>query len=230
MLRRCLQYRRILIESLAEGINFLIRLVNVEDRDGVLFNFRSIGTRLGARCRDYRDIAERNRKRALCVVGLNFLACGIQNREVAEELRGCGLARSFRMLIDLCEHFLLFFFGQLSRLQACPLREHTCRCTDLNLYPIQARVQHLGRIGGRSPALRPCEQVLFRRCLSVCVGGACLLPCLQLPLYVFREREIVDELSILPKFLRRQCRKRGRCRRDVQCNHCRTEHSGQQTL
>ena len=140
MLRRCLQYRRILIEALAEGINFLVLLVDVKDGDSVLFNFRSIGTGLGTRRRNNRDIAERNRKRALRVVGLNFLARGIQNREVAEELCRCGLARSFGMLVDLFEHFLLFFFGQLSRFQACPIREHTRRRADLNLDTVQLRV------------------------------------------------------------------------------------------
>ena len=134
------------------------------------------------------------------------------------------------MRVDFREHFLLFFFGQLPRLQACPLREHTCRRADLNVNAVKARMQYLRCIGGRAPALRACEQVLFRLCFCRCIGGACLSTRLQLPLNVFREREIVDELRILPEFLRRQCRKRGRCRRNVQRNHCRAEHSGQQTL
>ena len=105
----------------------------MKNGDTALLKLLIACSRLGTHRRDYRDIAEGNRKRALRVVGLNFLARRIQNREVAEELRGCGLARSFGMRVDLCEHFLLFFFGQLSRLQACPLREHTRRCADLNL-------------------------------------------------------------------------------------------------
>jgi len=50
-------------------------------------------SRLGTHRRNNRDIAERNRKRALRVVGLNFLARRIQNREIAEELRGEAATR-----------------------------------------------------------------------------------------------------------------------------------------
>ena len=221
-----LQNRRVLIEALAEGIDLLVCLVDVEHGDGVLLDFIRSCARLGARRRDYRDIAEGNRKGALRVVRLNFFACGIQNREVAEELCRCGLARRLGVLVDLCEHFFFFRFGQFSRLQRCALRQDTGRCADLNVNAVQTRMQYLRRIRRRAPALRTCEQVLF----SACVGRACSLPCLQLPPHVFREREIVDELRILPEFFRRQRRKRGRCRRDVQCNHRRTEHSGQQTL
>ena len=133
MLRCCLQDGQILIEPLSEGVYLLALFINMKNGDTALLKLLIACSRLGTHRRNNRDIAERNRKRALRVVGLNFLARRIQNREIAEELRGCGLARRLGMRVDLCEHFRLFRFGKFSRLQACPLREHTRRCADLNL-------------------------------------------------------------------------------------------------
>ena len=202
----------------------------MEDGDRVLLDFRRVGTRLCARRRDNRNVPERNREGTLRIIRLNRLTARIQHCEVAEELGRRGLARRFGVLVNLFEHFLLFLFTEFPRFQRCPLREHTGRGADFNLDAVQLRVQHLRRIGRRAPARGTGSQILCLLFLRRRIGRTCAALLRHLPLYVLRKREVIDELGILPVLLGRRRCESGRRRRNVQGDHCRTEHSGQQTL
>ena len=196
---------------------------------GLLLRF-AVFTHLRGFRRDNRNVPKRNCEGTLCIVRLNRLTGRIQHREVAEELGRRGLSRRFGVLVDLFEHFLLFFFTEFPCLQARALRKHTGRGADLNLDAVQLRVQHLRRIGRRAPTRGTGSQILCLLFLRRRIGGACVALLRELPLYILRKREVIDELGILPVLLGRRRCESGRRRRNVQGDHCRAEHPGQQTL